>query len=81
MELASVPCQRGIMRTSENEFEDLSQHAFTDSALFERTFDEGMALVEETARYLTAPGANRRANCRAAPRCSMPGKACGSPPA
>lgn len=30
--------------------------AFTDSAMFERTFDEGMALVEETARYLDGKG-------------------------
>ena len=30
--------------------------SFTGSALFERTFDEGMALVEETARYLDGPG-------------------------
>ena len=27
-----------------------------DAALFDRTFDEGMALVEETARYLDGPG-------------------------
>jgi regulator of CtrA degradation len=30
--------------------------AFADSAMFDRTFDEGMALVEETARYLDGPG-------------------------
>src|SRR5437868_6322821 len=30
--------------------------SFTGSALFVRTFDEGMALVEETARYLDGPG-------------------------
>jgi regulator of CtrA degradation len=29
---------------------------FMDAALFDRTFDEGMALVEETARYLDGPG-------------------------
>ena len=29
---------------------------FMDSALFDRTFDEGMSLVEETARYLDGPG-------------------------
>jgi len=29
---------------------------FTDSAMFDRTFDEGMALVEETARYLDGKG-------------------------
>jgi len=31
-------------------------HNFTGSALFERTFDEGMALVEETAKYLDGRG-------------------------
>lgn len=30
--------------------------SFTGSVLFIRTFDEGMALVEETARYLDGPG-------------------------
>ena len=29
---------------------------FTSSALFERTFDEGMSLVEETAKYLDGKG-------------------------
>jgi regulator of CtrA degradation len=47
------------MRANENDIaEGLTPNAFTDSALFERTFDEGMALVEETARYLD--GAGRR---------------------
>jgi regulator of CtrA degradation len=41
--------------------EDAAPHNFTpqsfvDSALFERTFDEGMSLVEETARYLDGRG-------------------------
>ena len=31
-------------------------NSFTGSALFERTFDEGMALVEETAKYLDGRG-------------------------
>jgi regulator of CtrA degradation len=35
---------------------DLSLQSFTGSALFERTFTEGMSLVEETARYLDGPG-------------------------
>ncbi|HWA69719.1 MAG TPA: DUF1465 family protein [Rhizomicrobium sp.] len=39
--------------------------AFTDSAMFDRTFDEGMALVEETARYLDGKG---REEARALPR-------------
>jgi regulator of CtrA degradation len=34
----------------------LPARSFTSSALFMRTFDEGMALVEETARYLDGPG-------------------------
>lgn len=29
---------------------------FIDGAMFDRTFDEGMALVEETARYLDGKG-------------------------
>lgn len=43
----------------------LTQMSFSGSALFRRTFDEGMALVEETARYLDGPG---RAEARALPR-------------
>ena len=43
------------------EAEDDNLHAFNAqtfiaSALFERTFDEGMSLVEETARYLDGRG-------------------------
>src|SRR6201989_3453722 len=38
---------------------------FTDSAMFDKTFDEGMALVEETARYLDGRG---REEARALPR-------------
>src|SRR4051812_48440733 len=34
----------------------MTPQAFSGSALFERTFDEGMALVEETARYLDGKG-------------------------
>jgi regulator of CtrA degradation len=34
----------------------MSLNSFTASALFERTFDEGMALVEECARYLDGKG-------------------------
>ncbi|HEY5347716.1 MAG TPA: DUF1465 family protein [Rhizomicrobium sp.] len=47
------------MPPSENEDEnlrDMTLQSFTGSALFERTFDEGMALVEETARYLDGRG-------------------------
>jgi regulator of CtrA degradation len=35
---------------------DMTLQSFTGSAMFERTFDEGMALVEETARYLDGKG-------------------------
>ncbi len=38
---------------------------FTESAMFDRTFDEGMALVEETARYLDGKG---REEARILPR-------------
>jgi regulator of CtrA degradation len=38
---------------------------FMDAALFDRTFDEGMSLVEETARYLDGQG---REESRALPR-------------
>ena len=41
-----------------DELQGLTVQSFTDSALFERTFEEGMALVEETARYLDGPGRN-----------------------
>src|ERR1700682_1899554 len=34
----------------------MSLNSFTASALFERTFDEGMGLVEECARYLDGRG-------------------------
>lgn len=43
----------------------LTQFSFCGSALFRRTFDEGMALVEETARYLDGQG---RAEARALSR-------------
>ena len=39
---------------SDEEFHDLQ--TFTGSALFNRTFAEGMSLVEETARYLDGRG-------------------------
>src|SRR4029453_1843354 len=50
----------------ENEtFSGMSLNSFRASALFERTFDEGMALVEECARYLDGRG---RVESRALPR-------------
>lgn len=42
-----------------------SAQAFTNSIMFDKTFDEGMALVEETARYLDGKG---RAEARSLPR-------------
>ena len=42
-----------------------SAQAFTDSIMFDKTFDEGMALVEETARYLDGKG---REEARSLPR-------------
>ncbi|HTQ12275.1 MAG TPA: DUF1465 family protein [Rhizomicrobium sp.] len=41
---------------ADDEYRDLTLQSFTGSALFERTFDEGMSLVEETARYLDGRG-------------------------
>jgi regulator of CtrA degradation len=43
----------------------LSRQSFATSALFDRTFDEGMELVEECARYLDGRG---RDESRALPR-------------
>ena len=45
------------MNTAEDDIlSDVTIQSFTGSALFERTFDEGMALVEETAKYLDGRG-------------------------
>lgn len=49
----------------DDDLRDLTVHSFTSSALFERTFDEGMSLVEETAHYLDGRG---REESRALPR-------------
>src|SRR5215469_11911742 len=40
----------------EENIRDMTLQTFTGSALFERTFNEGMSLVEETARYLDGRG-------------------------
>ena len=45
MQLADDDAARNVTPTS-----------FTGSALFERTFDEGMSLVDETAKYLDGKG-------------------------
>jgi regulator of CtrA degradation len=39
-----------------DDLRDLTLHTFAASALFQKTFEEGMALVEETARYLDGRG-------------------------
>ena len=44
----------GIAMADEENIGDIQ--SFTGSALFERTFDEGMLLVEETAKYLDGRG-------------------------
>jgi len=46
-------------------FSGMSLHSFRASAMFERAFDEGMALVEECARYLDGRG---RTESRELPR-------------
>src|ERR1700722_17715430 len=52
---------KGARRMSQPEnfddsFRDVTLQTFTGSALFERTFNEGMSLVEETALYLDGRG-------------------------
>jgi len=42
--------------SDEENLRGLTLQSFTGSALFERTFNEGMSLVEETARYLDGRG-------------------------
>ncbi|HEY1631546.1 MAG TPA: DUF1465 family protein [Rhizomicrobium sp.] len=41
---------------TDDDLHDVTLQSFTGSALFEKTFDEGMSLVEETARYLDGRG-------------------------
>jgi regulator of CtrA degradation len=40
----------------ENSLRGMTMQSFAGSALFDRTFDEGMSLVEEAARYLEGRG-------------------------
>jgi len=49
---------------------------FTSSELFERTFQEGMELVEETAAYLDGRAVRIPSCCPAAPPWPMPARAC-----
>lgn len=54
-----------LAEAQDDNFYGLTQQSFMHSVLFDRTFDEGMALVEETARYLDGRG---REEARALPR-------------
>ena len=47
---------------SDDAIHELTLQTFTGSALFQRTFDEGMSLVEETARYLDGQGREDQRN-------------------
>jgi regulator of CtrA degradation len=53
------------LHDAEDDLQDLNLQSFAASALFDRTFDEGMSLVEETARYLDGRG---RTESRELPR-------------
>ncbi len=53
------------MQQDSDALNGMTPQDFVGSALFDRTFDEGMALVEETARYLDGRG---RDEARALPR-------------
>lgn len=45
-----------LVQSDDENVAKLTQQSFIGSALFERTFEEGMSLVEETARYLDGRG-------------------------
>ena len=45
-----------MLELAEDDMRGMTLQNFTASALFERTFDEGMGLVEECARYLDGRG-------------------------
>ena len=51
-----------LLESSGEDPHELTLQTFTGSALFERTFDEGMSLVEETARYLDGQGREDQRN-------------------
>src|SRR5215469_10774970 len=48
--------RRMALSDADESVRDINLQSFANSALFSRTFDEGMALVEETARYLDGRG-------------------------
>src|ERR1700733_15225453 len=54
-----------LAQAEEEKPRGVTQHASMDSMLFDRTFDEGMSLVEETARSLDGRG---REESRVLPR-------------
>jgi regulator of CtrA degradation len=45
-----------LIDQDEDNLGNVTAQSFTGSVLFEKTFDEGMSLVEETARYLDGKG-------------------------
>jgi regulator of CtrA degradation len=45
-----------VAEFDENSFSGMTAQAFAGTPLFNRTFDEGMSLVEEAARYLDGRG-------------------------
>lgn len=53
------------LEVADEDLRGMSLQSFAGSALFERTFDEGMTMVEECARYLDGRG---RDESRALPR-------------
>jgi regulator of CtrA degradation len=50
------------MRGDVEMLHSMTPQTFTGSAMFLRIFEEGMALVEETARYLDGPGREEARN-------------------
>ena len=44
------------MQSEDESLNGLTPQDFIGSALFEKTFEEGMSLVEVTAKYLDGPG-------------------------
>ncbi len=51
-----------LSESGDDNLHELTLQTFTGSALFQRTFDEGMSLVEETARYLDGQGREDQRN-------------------
>jgi regulator of CtrA degradation len=50
------PHGMSLIENDDENLHGITPQSFTGSMLFERTFDEGMSLVEETARYLDGKG-------------------------